>query len=139
MDRSRGEKFDFTDVCTHDREISMSFESLALSTGENIVDLLRFHDCPLHLNRLPNRLQRKGFLFLDPGAETMDNRGSRIVERGVKYIYDEKKEERERKDRSVDRSAFFLADGNEIRDREREEEGCSSWKQLPDTRNEHVM
>lgn len=44
----------------------------------------------------------------------MDNRGSRIVERGVKYIYDEKKEERERKDRSVDRSAFFLADGNEI-------------------------
>lgn len=69
----------------------------------------------------------------------MDNRGSRIVERGVKYIYDKKKEERERKDRSVDRSAFFLADGNEIRDREREEEGCSSWKQLPDTRNEHVM
>lgn len=70
----------------------------------------------------------------------MDNNGgSRIVERGVKYIYDEKKEERERIDRPIDRSAFFLADGNGIRDRGREEEGCSSWKQLPDTRNEHVM
>lgn len=30
------------------------------------------------------------------------------MERGVKYIYDEKEEERERKDRSIDRSCLLL-------------------------------